>query len=152
MIKLTLIALSILFYSASATAYNKDLAKTFETYFSSFTGAKAGKSMQFITAKSLVEGQKKGDNLFVLDIRTPGETSFYGFNISNSMTVPMNEVFKKETLKKIPTNLKVIVVCKAGGRATAIATGLRNIGFNNVYVLKNGFAELAKYVSPKTAY
>ena len=73
-------------------------------------------------------------------------------NISNSMTVPMNEVFKKENLKKIPTKLKVVVVCKAGGRATAIATGLRNIGFNNVYVLKNGFSELAKYVSPKTAY
>ena len=150
--KLKLMVLLSAFITGPTFAYDKGLAKNFEQYFSTFTGANAGKSMQFISAKSLVEGQKKGDNLFVLDIRTPGETSFYGFNITNSLTVPMNEVFKANNLKKIPTNLKVVVVCKAGGRATAVATGLRNIGFKNVYVLKKGFAELAKYVSPKTAY
>lgn len=140
------------FITGPAFAYDKKLAKNFENYFEKFTGANAGKSMQFISAKSLIEGQKRGDNLFVLDIRTPGETNFYGFNISNSLAIPMNEVFKAKNLKKIPTNLKVVVVCKGGGRATAVATGLRNIGFKNTYVLKKGFAELAKYVSPKTTY
>ena len=138
--------------SGPALAYDQDLAKNFQQYFSSFSGSATGKAMQFISAKALVEGQVKGDNLFVLDIRTPGEKSFYGFNMSNSLAIPMNEVFKPENLKKIPTSLKVVVVCKAGTRAIAVATGLRNIGFTNVFILKKGFADLANYVSPKTAY
>ena len=61
-----------------AFAYDHGLAKNFEKYFSAFSGSKTGKAMQLISAKALVEGQKKGDNLFVLDIRTPGEKAIYG--------------------------------------------------------------------------
>lgn len=133
-------------------AYDKDLAKSFEQYFNSFSVGGTGKAMQFMSAKALVEGQKKGDNLFVLDVRTPGETSIYGFNMANSIAIPMNNVFKPENLKKIPESLKVVVVCKSGTRAIAVATGLRIIGFKNVFVLKNGFSALADYHSPGAAY
>ena len=140
------------FFVAPVFAYDQELAKNFEQYFDSFSVGGTGKAMQFISAKALVEGQKKGDNLFMLDVRTPGETSIYGFNMANSLAIPMNKVFKPENLKKIPTTLKVVVVCKSGTRAIAVATGLRNIGFKNVFVLTNGFSALANYHSPKTAY
>ena len=150
--KLLLTVILYMFIVAPVFAYDKNLAKHFEQYFDSFSVGDTGKAMQFISAKALVEGQKKGDNLFVLDVRTPGETSIYGFNMANSLTIPMNKVFKPENLKKIPTTLKVVVVCKSGTRAIAVATGLRNIGFKNVFVLVNGFSALADYHSPKTAY
>ena len=150
--KLFLIVFLSVFIYGPAFAYDRGLAKNFEKYFSAFSGGGTGKAMQLISAKALVEGQKKGDNLFVLDIRTPGEKAIYGFNMTNSVAIPMNDVFKPDNLKKIPTTLKVVVVCKAGTRAIAVATGLRNIGFNNVFVLKKGFAGLANYVSVKNAY
>lgn len=150
--KLFLVMVLSVFFAGPALAYDKDLAKNYEQYFSSFSGSGTGKAMQFISAKALVEGQKKGDNLFVLDIRTPGEKAIYGFNMTNSIAIPMNEVFKPESLKKIPEQLKVVVVCKGGTRAIAVATGLRNIGFSNVFVLKNGFADLANYLSATRAY
>ena len=150
--KLFMTVILFVFFVSPVFAYDKELAKNFEQYFSSFSVGGTGKAMQFISAKTLVEGQQKGDNLFILDVRTPGETGIYGFNMANSLAIPMDKVFKPENLKKIPTGLKVVVVCKAGTRAIAVATGLRNIGFKNVFVLKNGFAALANYHSPKTAY
>ena len=147
-----LVVLSMLF-AGPVFAYDKNLAKSYENYFSAFAGKKTGKAMQLISAKSLMESQTKGDNLFILDIRTEGETAVYGFNLNNSMAIPANEVFKPENLKKIPTkNVKIVVVCKGGLRAAMVATGLRHIGYKDVYVLKQGFAGLASYVSSKNAY
>ena len=146
-----LVALSMLF-AGPVFAYDKNLAKSYEKYFSPFVGKKTSKAMQLISAKSLMESQTKGDNLFILDIRTEGETAVYGFNLNNSKAMPANEVFKPENLKKIPTNMKVVVVCKGGLRAAMVATGLRHIGYKDVYVLKKGFAGLASYVSSKNAY
>lgn len=137
--KLSLLVILSIFISGPALAYDKKLAKSYDDYFSPFAGKASGKAMQLITAESLVESQKKGDNIFIIDVRTPGETGVYGFNWTNSMAVPLNEVFKPENLEKIPANVKVVVVCKGGMRAMTVATGLRHIGFSNVYVLKKGF-------------
>ena len=141
-----------MFFAGPVFAYDTKMAKSYEKYFSPFVGKKAAKSTQLISAKALMESQTKGDNLFILDIRTEGETSIYGFNLTNSVAIPANEVFKPDNLKKIPTNMKVVVVCKGGLRAAMVATGLRHIGFKNVYILKQGFSGLANYVSPKNAY
>lgn len=146
-----LVILSMLF-TGPVFAYDKNLAKSYEKHFSEFAGKKTVKAMQMISAKSLMESQTKGDNLFILDIRTEGETAVYGFNLNNSMAISANEVFKPENLKKIPINMKVVVVCKGGIRAAMVATGLRHIGYKDAYVLKGGFAGLSSYVSPKNAY
>ena len=105
-----------------------------------------------IPTKAFIESLKKGDELFVVDVRTPGETGVYGLNLSNSIVIPMNEVFKPENLAKNPTTGKVVIVCKAGHRAMAVATGLRHIGFKNVFVLKEGISDVANYLSPKNSY
>ena len=150
--KLFLLMFLTVFFVGPAFAYDKGLAKSYEQYFSSFSGPGTSKAMQMMSAKDFVESLKKGDNLFVLDIRTPGETGVYGFNLTNSTAIPVNEVFKPENLKKIPTTLKVIVVCKEGTRASVVATGLRHIGFSNVFALKGGFSDLADYLSPSNIY
>ena len=63
----------------------------------------------------------------------------------------MNEVFKPENLTRIPDSGKVVVVCRGGIRAAMIATGLRHIGFANVYVLHGGTMALSDYLTPGTA-
>ena len=56
-------------------------------------------------------------------------------NLTSSIVLPMNEVLKPENLAKIPATGKVVIVCKAGHWSMAVATGLRHIGFKNVFVL-----------------
>ena len=150
--KLFLLVILSVFFVSPAFAYDQGLAKSYEQYFSPFSGKATPKAMQMIPTKAFVESLKKGDELFVVDIRTPGETDVYGINLTNSIVLPMNEVFKPENLAKIPTTGKVVIVCKAGHRAMAVATGLRHIGFKNVFVLKQGISDVANYLSPKNAY
>lgn len=88
---------------------------------------------------------------FVLDVRTEQESAIYGITLADSVSVPMKEVFTKETLDQLPTDRKIVVVCKGGHRATAVAMGLRQIGFKDVFILKGGFTAFAKYLTPKTA-
>ena len=150
--KLFLLVILSVFFVNPAFAYDNGLAKSYEQYFSPFSGKSTPKAMQMIPTKAFVESVKKGDELFIVDIRTPGETGVYGLNLSNSIVIPMNEVFKPENLAKIPATGKVVIVCKAGHRAMAVATGLRHIGFKNVFTLKNGISDVANYLSPKNAY
>ncbi|MCK5686441.1 rhodanese-like domain-containing protein [bacterium] len=57
--------------------------------------------------------------------------------------------FTKQNLSKIPKDKKIIVICAYGGRSVAISISLRHIGFKNIYMLKGGIVELAKYMNPK---
>ena len=150
--KLFLLVILSVFFINPSFAYDQGLAKSYEQYFSPFSGKDTPKALQMIPTKVFIESLKKGDELFVVDVRTPGETGVYGLNLSNSIVIPMNEVFKPENLAKIPTTGKVVIVCKAGHRAMAVATGLRHIGFKNVFSLKNGISDVANYLSPKNAY
>lgn len=149
--KLLLIVFS-LFFTTTAFAYDKDLAKSYEQYFSPFAGKATAKTLQMIPTKKFAESLKKGEKMFLLDIRTPAETGVYGINFPGSKVIPMNDVFRAGNLAKLPTTEKIVIICKGGHRAMAVATGLRHIGFKNVFVLKHGLSDLAKYLSPKNAY
>lgn len=150
--KLFLLIIVSAFYATPALSFDQELAKGYDQYFSTFAGKGTAKALQMIPTKAFIDSLKKGEKLFVLDVRTPAETGVYGFKLENSVDIPMDQVFKPENLAKIPTTDKVVVVCKAGHRAMAVATGLRHIGFSNVFVLKHGIQDVAKYLSPKTAY
>ena len=135
-----------------AFGYDTELAQRLEQFYQPFAGKGTAKQLQNILVPKFVEAVKAGENLFVLDVRVKGETGIYGITLPQSIAVEMSQVFNPETLEKIPTNRKVIVVCKSGYRATAISMGLRQIGFDNVYVLKKGLVELAKYMTVKNVY
>jgi rhodanese-related sulfurtransferase len=135
-----------------AFSYDQGLAKSYEQYFNSFSGKGTAKALQMMPTNKFVESLKKGEKMFIVDILTPGETGVYGFNLPNSKVISMNDIFRAGSLAKLPTNGKIVIVCKAGHRAVAVAIGLRHIGFKNVFVLKHGISDVAKYLSPKTAY
>ncbi|NBC47405.1 MAG: hypothetical protein GVY22_05315 [Gammaproteobacteria bacterium] len=100
----------------------------------------------------MVEAIKNDEDLIFLDVRTRREQSVVGLTYPNSLSIPMNEVFKPENLARIPTDKRVVVTCQAGVRCTVIATTLRNIGFDNVFATKGGLAALIKYLGAKTAF
>ena len=150
--RLFLLVILSLFFVGPVFSYDQGLAKSYEQYFSSFSGKGTAKALQMIPTKAFVESLKKGDKLFIVDVRTIDEAWMYGLYLPNSLVLSMDEVFKPGSLARIPTEGKVVIVCKSGKRAMVIATGLRHIGFTNVFVLKAGLAGLVNYISPKNVY
>lgn len=149
--KIILLIVMLFLTTSAASAYDKIMAESYDQYFKPFSEKATSKSLHMIKTADFVKGVRAG-KLFVLDVRTPGEAGIYGMTIPESVVIPMDQVFKAENLANLPTTGKIVVVCKAGHRAMAISTALRHIGFNNVYTLKLGLQDLAKYLSPKTAY
>lgn len=150
--KKLMLILAMLLISSTSWSFDQGLAKSYAQYFQPFDGKATSKALQFVKVPDFVNAIKSGEKLFVLDVRTPAETGVIAMGVSDKLVVPMNHVFTPAVLSRIPTDRKVVVVCKAGVRAMAIATALRHTGFKNVYVLKGGIAGLAKYVVPKTVY
>jgi rhodanese-related sulfurtransferase len=140
------------FLSTAAWGYDTGMAQHFGRYFEPFDGKATSKACQFVKAPDFVKALKSDQKPFVIDVRTPAESAIISIGVRDKLVVPMNKVFTPENLSKIPTDRRVVVVCKAGVRAMAIATALRNTGFDNVYVLKGGLDGLAKYLNPKCAY
>jgi len=139
-------------FAGPAFAYDETLAKTYEQFFASFEERQVPKALHLIPPEKLVEAIKKGEDIVLLDVRTRQEQSIVGVTFPNTLSLPMNEVFRPENLAKIPTDKKVIVTCKSGVRCTVIGLALRNIGFENVFATKGGLMGLMKYLGPKTAF
>ncbi|MCL1037822.1 rhodanese-like domain-containing protein [Shewanella submarina] len=137
--------------SASALAYDANLAKSYQQQFANVEGAVAGKNLGLMSPAAFVEATKAGKEMVALDIRTPAEMSIFGLALPDSLNIPANQVFEAENLAKLPTDKPIVVFCKSGARATALGTALRHAGFDNVKILKGGFKGLSAYMGPKEA-
>ena len=154
MAKKLLVIVSVAAFMLGASvgwAYDTELASGYAQLFSPVKGAKAGKELHLMTVEAFVDGVKRGKDLVTLDVRTPAEAGIFTMALPNSLAIPVDQLFQPANLERIPTDKPVIVVCKSGTRATAVGTGLRHVGFDNVYILKGGFKALANYLDAKTA-
>lgn len=151
-IQFAVIVVAALFLAAPAAAYDRALADTYAEMFAPVQGPKAGKLLHLVKPDQFVKEVRQGKPYVMIDIRTPGETRFMTVNLPDHQMIPLAELFKHEQLAKLPTDRPIIIVCKSGTRATAAATGLRQIGFDNTYVLKGGLTGLITYLGPKEAY
>ena len=90
--------------------------------------------MKHITAKELKSRLDKGDNITVLDVREPYELEICQIE---SLHVPMADVPLR--VNEIPTTGDVIVLCRSGKRAMAVANLLvSDFDRDNVIILDGG--------------
>ena len=82
-------------------------------------------------AKKIMDRQK---NIYLLDVRSPGERK-QGY-IPGSVFIPIDEVGSR--LVEVPRNRPVIVYCAVGSRSRAVAQGLANMGYPEVYNMRDG--------------
>lgn len=132
-------------------AYDHDLAAAYAALFAPVKGAKAGKQLHLIKPDQFVKDVKSGKRVITVDIRTPAETQFFTGNLPGHVAIPLAELFETGQLARLPDDMPIVIICKSGARATAAATALRSIGFEQTYVLKGGFQGLAGYLGPKEA-
>lgn len=140
------------FLSRPALPYDAELAESYAAFFADVHGAGAGRALHFLSPESLVGDLKQGKPYVALDIRTPAETALFKLSLPDSLAIPADQIFAPENLERIPTDRPVVVICKSGARATAVGTALRHVGFDNVFILRGGFQELARYYGPRQAY
>ena len=138
--------------SSSAWSYDANLAESYEKMFEQVDGSKAGKELHFVKPEGFVKDIQAGKEIVAVDVRTEKEAGMFGMTLPGSLAIPVNELFKKENLDRLPKDKTIMIICKSGARATAVGTALRHTGFDNVYILKGGMQALSKYYGTKQAY
>lgn len=82
------------------------------------------------------------DEVFILDVRTPGE--YASGHIKNStllavQDIPANELDSK--LRELPKNGSILVYCMSGIRSVAASKILADNGFSKVYNMQGGISD-----------
>jgi len=142
---------SLIGFSVSAWGYDIELAQSYAKLFEPVAGAKAGKALHLMPPQIFIKGLQSNKPIVTINVGTLNESGVLGITLPGSLSIPVNKIFLKENLDRIPQDKTVVIVCKSGTRATAVGTALRHVGFKNVYTLKGGIMALSKYLSAKTA-
>ena len=134
----------------NALAYDAEKAKYFDAFYSKFTPKVLANPTIEASADDVMKMIHEGEKFTILDARTPAEMEIIGIKLPNTLEIPMNEVFKDENLKRLPTDEKLILLCHSGSRVTMMAAGLLMLGFNNIVILKGGIKAFAVAVGSGT--
>ena len=138
-------------FSLSANAYDAVKAESLDTFYSHMTQKACADSKLFTTGEDVMKMFREKSKFTLLDVRTPGENAIVSVTSSNALHIPVEKLFAKANLDKLPTDQPIIIICHSGTRATMVAMGLKQIGFSNVQVLKGGLIALANANNPKNA-
>lgn len=104
-----------------------------------------------VEAPAVLEMLVKKQPVTLLDIRTPEEQAVIALNHTSAIAIPMNELFKKENLDRLPQDGRIVVVCHSGNRAAGTTALLKSVGFKDVVYLNGGMISLVTNLTPKTA-
>jgi rhodanese-related sulfurtransferase len=137
--------------SAQLLAYDAELAKEMDKTFSRMTQKALAACTAKISGDDVMEMIRKGEKFVLLDIRTPGEKRVLRIAAPQTLEIPLNKLFKKENLDKLPKDKPIVIVCHSGSRAQQAAVSLRMLGFTNVQVLNGGLKAFAEAASLKNA-
>lgn len=89
--------------------------------------------MQFISTSQLKEGISS-EKYTIIDVREPYERAICSID---SIHIPMGEIENKSL--EIPTDKDIVIICKSGRRAEAVANYLeKEHNYKNISVLTGG--------------
>lgn len=88
-----------------------------------------------VSYKKLQELMKKNTDAILLDVRSRQE--FEEGHLDGSINIPLYEIDKE--LKRLPDKkCMLLIYCASGHRSKQAKEKLENLGYENVYHLKNG--------------
>ena len=149
--KIVVLCITLSLACSICHAHDKDKANQYLQLYAQCDGKQIGKSLFMMKPDVFVGKIKKGEDIFVLDVRTKAEEKIIGMNLPNTLFVPMNKVFEESTLSKLPEDKPIVVLCRKGVRSSLITMGLRDIGFGNAFSLKDGMKGLVAFLTPMEA-
>lgn len=87
-----------------------------------------------ITCLELKDARERGDDLVLLDVRTPDE--YAAARIPGSVLIPLGAL--RQRAKELPRNRRIVIYCKTSLRAYEAARILAGLDFTNVEILDGG--------------
>lgn len=89
-----------------------------------------------IDAKSFVDKLATTQNAQLIDVRTPSE--FAGKHLDNAVNISTNDPNFIANLEKLDKSKPTFVYCLSGGRSSATAAKMQELGFKEVYNMQGG--------------
>ncbi len=101
-------------------------------------------TMQLISPIDLKNAQESTGEYLILDVREEYETQICSIP---AMHIPMAEIESRKS--EIPTDKKLVVMCRTGKRAEAVANYMEcELGFSNLYILEGGIIGWIEAIDP----
>jgi len=145
--------LSLLVFTLNVSAYDEALAAKMDKTFSNVTQAKIIKSKGkgVIENKELFKMLREKKKFTFLDVRTEGEMAVLGLKTKNTLEIPLEHLFEKKNLDRLPKDELIVLVCHSGSREKKAIMSLKMLGFKNVRLMKGGLVGLAQGNTAKNA-
>lgn len=124
--------------AVNVSAYDAEMAKKFDQFYSNFTPKALATSKADISAAETMQMIREKKKFTFLDIRTRAEMDIIGVTAPNTIEIEMEHLFEEKSLNALPKDELIVVVCHSGSRAMVAATSLNMLGFTNIRVLKGG--------------
>lgn len=97
--------------------------------------------------KDMLDARDRGEDDFVLiDVREPGEYEIV--SIPGAILIPKGEFLNGSALGSLPTDKRVVLHCKVGGRSAEVLAVVKGAGFSDAVHLGGGVLAWVKSVEP----
>ncbi|MGV9265061.1 adenylyltransferase/sulfurtransferase MoeZ [Kitasatospora sp. NPDC003701] len=108
--------------------------------------AQAAAAGSTITSKQLKQWQDDKEDIFLIDVREPGEYEIV--NIPGAVLIPKNEFLMGNALESLPQDKKIVLHCKSGVRSAEVLAVVKAAGFANAVHLGGGVLGWVNQVEP----
>ena len=100
--------------------------------------------MQWISPKALEKAQSESKDYLILDVREEYEHQICSIPC---LSIPMADIAVKQN--EIPKDKKIVVMCRSGKRAEAVANLMEcELGFDELLVLEGGILNWIEQIAP----
>ncbi|MEV6976499.1 adenylyltransferase/sulfurtransferase MoeZ [Kitasatospora sp. NPDC093806] len=108
--------------------------------------AQAAAAGSTITSKQLKEWQDEQEDIFLIDVREPGEYEIV--SIPGAVLIPKNEFLMGNALEQLPQDKKIVLHCKSGVRSAEVLAVVKSAGFANAVHLGGGVLGWVNQIEP----
>ncbi|GAA1196373.1 adenylyltransferase/sulfurtransferase MoeZ [Kitasatospora gansuensis] len=108
--------------------------------------AQAAAAGSTITSKQLKAWQDDEEDIFLVDVREPGEYEIV--NIPGAVLIPKNEFLMGNALETLPQDKKIVLHCKSGVRSAEVLAVLKSAGFSDAVHLGGGVLGWVNQIEP----
>jgi len=84
--------------------------------------------------------KQRGDEIFLLDVRTPGE--YQQVRLAGAKLIPIDQLLQR--MDEVPKNKPLLVYCAVGSRSSQVVGYMARIGYPEVYNLYGGIYAWSK--------
>ncbi|MER5351199.1 adenylyltransferase/sulfurtransferase MoeZ [Kitasatospora sp. NPDC002551] len=108
--------------------------------------AQAAAAGSTITSKQLKQWQDEEEDIFLIDVREPGEYEIV--SIPGAVLIPKNEFLMGNALEQLPQDKKIVLHCKSGVRSAEVLAVVKSAGFANAVHLGGGVLGWVNQIEP----